>query len=119
MSEPLHPIVIDVTHGLLTAEQANDRAIASTAGMIQTMVADRNVLHLKFGEIQASLSDAAKAIALGVEMRAHLGRCHRKMHELGVEHEFFDVTSHGDVFPTTGDDTPIKQSATGSLVGTV
>lgn len=110
MYQPLHPVVTDITHGLLTAERSNDDAIVSAAAMIQAMVADRGQLQLQFGTIQAPLTDAAKAMMLAVEARAHLGRCHKRMHEIGVEHAFFTPTSHGDVFPTTGDPEPTRSS---------
>ncbi|WP_242415493.1 hypothetical protein [Sphingomonas panni] len=110
MVKPLHPVIADITHGLLTAEQSADDAIVSAATMVQSLVADRRQLQLKFGIIQAPLTDAVKAMMLTVEARAHLGRCHKRMHEIGVEHEFFEPTSHGDIFPTTGDPEPIKQS---------
>lgn len=109
----LHPVIIDTTHGLLTAEASQDAAIASVAALIQTMVADRKQVRLGFGDIQASLSDAAKALALGVEARAHYGRAHRRLHELGIEKGLFQPTGHGDIFPTQddSDQAPKKASA--------
>lgn len=102
MHTPLHPVVTDITHGLLTAERSNDDAIVSAAAMIQALVADRGQLQLQYGTIQAPLTDAAKAMMLAVEARAHLGRCHKRMHEIGVDHALFAPNAHGDVFPTTG-----------------
>lgn len=111
----LHPVIIDTTHGLLTAEASQDAAIASAAALIQTIVADRGQVRLGFGDIQAPLSDAAKALALGVEARAHYGRAHRRLHELGVEKGLFQPTGHGDIFPTQddSDQAPKKASASG------
>ena len=108
----LHPVIIDTTHGLLTAEASQDAAIASAAALIQTIVADRGQVRLGFGDIQAPLNDAAKALALGVEARAHYGRAHRRLHELGIEKGLFEPTGHGDIFPTQddGDQAPSKAS---------
>ena len=108
MSE-LHPTVITITHGLLNAETSNDNAIVSTAAMIQALVADRGELRIKFGNIQGPLTDAGKAMSLAIDARAHIGRCHRRLHELGVEAGLFGPTSHGDVFPTVDDPEPVKQ----------
>lgn len=110
MYKPLHPVVTDITHGLLNAARSNDDAIVSAAAMIQAMVADRDQLQLQYDTIQAPLTDAAKAMMLAVEARAHLGRCHRRMHELGVEHALFTPTAHGDVFPTTADAEPTRSA---------
>ncbi len=109
----LHPVIIDTTHGLLAAEKSNDAAIASAAALIQTIVSDRGQVRLGFGDIQAPLSDAAKALALGVEARAHYGRAHRRLHELGIEKGLFQPTGHGDIFPTQddSDQAPKKASA--------
>lgn len=111
----LHPVIIDTTHGLLTAEASQDAAIASAAALIQTIVADRGQVRLGFGDIQAPLNDAAKALALGVEARAHYGRAHRRLHELGLEKGLFQPTGHGDIFPTQddSDQAPKKASASG------
>lgn len=109
----LHPVIIDTTHGLLTAEASQDAAIASAAALIQTIVADRGQVRLGFGDIQGPLSDASKALALGVEARAHYGRAHRRLHELGVQKGLFQPTGHGDIFPTQddSDQAPNKASA--------
>lgn len=101
----LHPVVADITHGLKTAEESNDLTISSTAAMIQSLVADRNLLKVGYGVIQGPLADASKAIALSVEARAHLGRCHKRMYDLAIEHK---VISHGDVVPTFDDPEPTK-----------
>lgn len=109
----LHPVIIDTTHGLLTAEASNDAAIASAAALIQTIVADRGQVRLSFGDIQAPLSDAAKALALGVEARAHYGRAHRRLHDLGIEKGLFQPTGHGDIFPTQDDSDQAPSKASG------
>lgn len=108
MTNMIHPVVIDITHGLKTAEESNDLAIASASAMIQSMVADRGQLRIGYGAIQQPLSDASKAIALSVEARAHLGRCHKRMYDLAIEHQ---IVSHGDIVPTFEDGGPIKQQS--------
>ncbi|MEP9404454.1 hypothetical protein [Sphingomonas sp. VNH70] len=104
----IHPVVADITHGLKTAEESNDLTISSAAAMIQALVADREQLKIGYGVIQGPLADASKAIALTVEARAHLGRCHRRMYDLAIEHK---VIGHGDIVPTFDDPTPTKAVA--------
>lgn len=103
MNAHFHPVVIDITHGLKTAEESNDLAIASAAAMIQSMVSDREQLKLNYGAIQGPLADASKAMALSVEVRAHLGRCHKRMYELAIDRQ---IIAHGDVVPTFEEDAP-------------
>lgn len=119
MAKVLHPVIIDTTHGLLTAETSNDAVIASAAALIQTIVADRGQVRLRFGDIQGPLSDAAKALALGVEARAHYGRAHRRLHELGIEKGLFEPTGHGDIFPTQDDSDQAPKRASASAVDTI
>ncbi len=106
MNVQFHPVVVDITHGLKSAEESNDLAIASAAAMIQSMVADREQLKLNYGAIQGPLTDASKAMALSVEARAHLGRCHKRMYDLAIERR---IIAHGDVVPTFDDPEPTKQ----------